>query len=220
LKILSKPIITAQPTNRLVVPGSNAVFAVTAIGTTNLTYQWWHDETNLMAGATNLLLTVSNVLVGVHNGGYSVVVSNPLGAVTSRVARLAISVPGDTNGNGLPDTWEASYGLGPGTDRNDDPDGDGRNNWEEYLSGTNPTNALSVLKVMLREAGGNGTTVSFTAMPDLGYSIQYQTNLANTTWLTLTNIAPQPGTNLIQVTDPAAWAGRTIYYRIATPQVP
>jgi hypothetical protein len=142
---------------------------------------------------------------------------------TSAVAVVTVENQGlvDTNGDGVPDAWERAYGLTVGVDeRLIDSDGDGRSNWEEYISGTNPTNALSVLKITLSSATGNGATLSFTAMPNLGYSVLFQTNLASTTWLKLTNIAPQAGTNLIQITDPAARANKTIYYRIATPSAP
>lgn len=50
----------------------------------------------------------------------------------------------DTDGDGMPDWWEnRSFGTGYNLDvnRNDaheDPDGDGLNNLEEYLNGTNP----------------------------------------------------------------------------------
>ena len=45
-------------------------------------------------------------------------------------------------------TWLASYGL-PSNGSADylDSDGDGMNNWQEYLAGTNPTNAASVFKI-------------------------------------------------------------------------
>lgn len=45
----------------------------------------------------------------------------------------------DTDGDGLPDSWESRYfGNVTGADPNGDPDGDGRNNLQEYLTGTNP----------------------------------------------------------------------------------
>lgn len=48
----------------------------------------------------------------------------------------------DTDGNGLPDWWELEYfGHLTGTDPNADPDHDGMSNLQEWLAGTNPTNA-------------------------------------------------------------------------------
>lgn len=48
----------------------------------------------------------------------------------------------DADRDGMPDTWETAHGLNPLlNDRNGDPDADGLANIQEYLFGTNPTQA-------------------------------------------------------------------------------
>jgi len=58
---------------------------------------------------------------------------------------LSLEAPPDGNGNGLPDAWEALYGV---SDPNEDEDGDGSNNLAEYRANTNPTNNASALRVV------------------------------------------------------------------------
>lgn len=47
------------------------------------------------------------------------------------------SAPADTDQDGMPNSWETTYGLNPNnaSDRNGDPDADGYTNLEEYLAG-------------------------------------------------------------------------------------
>ena len=48
----------------------------------------------------------------------------------------------DTDGDGLPDSWEQRYfGSNTGANSNADGDNDGRNNRDEFLAGTDPTRA-------------------------------------------------------------------------------
>jgi N-acetyl-anhydromuramyl-L-alanine amidase AmpD len=81
--------ITRQPYSLLVETGSNATFTVVAAGSNTLKYAWSKNGSPI-AGATLSAYTISNVQP-TNAGGYSVVVTNALGAVTSRVATLTVS---------------------------------------------------------------------------------------------------------------------------------
>ena len=66
--------------------------------------------------------------------------------LSTRFSAATVARAADTNGNGIPDAWEARYGLvGDQTDAGADPDGDGRTNLEEYNAGTNPVIAEDYL---------------------------------------------------------------------------
>jgi hypothetical protein len=69
-----------------------------------------------------------------------------LGPTAGR-ANVAGSDYTDNDSDGLPDSWEQANGLSPGTpaDATLDSDGDGANNSAEYLDGTNPFSAGSVI---------------------------------------------------------------------------
>jgi pectate lyase len=86
------PTIVTQPTNRTVAAGQSALFAVAANGTAPLNYQWYFNTNTPLPGATSSSWTVTNVQ-SADAGTYHVVVTNSLGAVTSAVAVLSLSVP-------------------------------------------------------------------------------------------------------------------------------
>jgi hypothetical protein len=85
---IGAPVITTPPQSQSVVTGTNVSFTVSATGTPPLFYQWLRGGTNLFQ-ATNDTFAITNVQI-FHAGGYSVLVSNSLGSVTSSVARLTV----------------------------------------------------------------------------------------------------------------------------------
>ena len=85
------PSLFAQPGSLTVAAGQTATFRVSAGGTPPLFYQWQKNDLDL-AGATNSILTLSNVTVA-EAGNYRVVVTNAYGAATSSVAVLTIGLP-------------------------------------------------------------------------------------------------------------------------------
>ncbi len=85
----ASPIILNQPTNLSLYVSDTAAFQVTAIGAQPLNYQWLHSNSPV-SDATNLSLTLTN-LATPQGGGYSVVISNNYGAITSSVAALTVT---------------------------------------------------------------------------------------------------------------------------------
>jgi hypothetical protein len=103
------PSITTQPQNQAINVGSSATFNVTATGSAPLNYQWWFNGTNLLAGATNSSLTLTNVQMD-DAGNYSMVVTNTAGSVTSSNAVLTV------NTSNVPITvYDFNNGLPAGT---------------------------------------------------------------------------------------------------------
>ncbi len=85
------PAITNQPSDLVVNQGANATFNIGVTGDAPLSYQWRFAGLNL-AGATGSSYTRLNAQP-VHEGEYSVVVTNAAGSVTSSVALLTVRVP-------------------------------------------------------------------------------------------------------------------------------
>src|ERR1043166_4726806 len=87
----SPPVITNQPDSVTNNAGTAATFAVTATGTSPLSYRWRFNGTNI-SGATATSYTRTNVQPA-DAGSYTVVVTNVAGSVTSDVAPLTVYVP-------------------------------------------------------------------------------------------------------------------------------
>jgi hypothetical protein len=66
-----------------------------------------------------------------------------------------------------------------------DADGDGAPNWQEYLAGTNPTNALSCLKfssASIYTNGVSGVAINWLTAPGKGYILRSSATLGGAQW--------------------------------------
>jgi hypothetical protein len=93
---ISPPIITLQPSNQTVTVGGTAQFAVSAIGSEPLSYQWQKNDANLndgghYSGVTTSTLTITGADAG-DAGNYRCVVTNVYGGTNSLSATLTIDL--------------------------------------------------------------------------------------------------------------------------------
>ena len=88
--------ITRPPQSQTVNAGANVTFNVVVAGVSPFSYQWQFNGQNI-SGATSPTLTL-NAVTAANSGGYSVVVWNAYGSVTSATASLAVLDDG-ANGN-------------------------------------------------------------------------------------------------------------------------
>src|SRR5262245_61894471 len=88
LGVQAAPSINAQPANVVATVGDVAPFVVGANGVQPLSYQWLKNGISI-PGETNNNFNISAVADG-DAAGYSVIVTNTTGSVTSRVALLTV----------------------------------------------------------------------------------------------------------------------------------
>lgn len=95
--VIGQPALTLEPVSRTNNPGTIATFSANAIGPAPLAFQWLKDGAAIpdgpnISGARTSTLTLNNV-AGADAAGYSLMVTNAFGSVTSQVARLVVPDP-------------------------------------------------------------------------------------------------------------------------------
>jgi len=139
-------------------------------------------------------------------------------------AAPALGGPGamDTDGDGMSDAFEDLYGFQKTNpdDADQDFDLDGMTNLEEYLAGTHPKQAGSLLELS-STLNGNTTELRFSAIAGRTYTILYSDALSEVaSWQKLTDVPAQGATQVVMVSDNSVGVGVQRFYRIVTPALP
>ena len=111
--------------------------------------------------------------------------------------------------------WLQQYGLHTdGSADFVDSDGDGMNNWQEFVAGTNPTNAASILMLNSPSNSALGWNISWQSVNTRTYYLQRATNLTAPPGLSSiqSNLVGQAGTT--SYTDATATNGGPYFYRV------
>ena len=219
--VLMRPFFIVQPLSQNVVQGQNVRVGV-VVGPVHpllpLAFRW------ILAGTPVITNSVSSfVITNIQppNKTVRVAVTNLAtgpGGINSSTATLTVLA--DFDGDGMADSWEVLYGFNTNdlADGFLDLDGDGMINRDEYAAGTDPTNPLSLLKLLTVTT--NSALLQFVAQSNMTYSVQYRTNFTTAEWLTLTNIGSQSDVRTVDVNNVIAPLPRERYFRIVTPLVP
>jgi hypothetical protein len=218
LNVRVLPVITNQPMAQTVLQYQTARFSVIA-GPDHpmlpINYRWLRQGVNFLSNAPPTLV-ITNVQPN-QAGSFRVTVTNLAGNANS--SSVILTVLPDADADGLPDAWETNYfGNATNASAAADSDEDGMFNLGEYIAGTDPLDALSVLKLTLTTT--NTGLLTFVAQPTISYTLQYRTNLNSAAWNNITSIAAPSLMQTVQVNVPHPPPEPTRFYRIVTPTAP
>jgi hypothetical protein len=121
----------------------------------------------------------------------------------AKSTRLDLTLGEDTDGDGLPDAWERALIAALGGNRtladirpNDDSDGDGSSNLQEYLSGTYAFDPADGFELGLAGFSANGNLLELLALRGRTYTIEASSDLRQWTRMQFRVVADGPGAAL------------------------
>lgn len=176
----------------------------------DISYQVFVDGATVPTVTSDSFLLLENLVPGSsHNVRLAYLVSGQVSAVSD--AATAATWGRDNNFDGLADDWQAQYW---GENAKDwpsplaDGDGDGARNVDEFLAGTNPKDASSVLRVTIQPTD-QGLLVSWQGLVGSVYQLQATSDLGQWDDLQGPRFAAQSQVSVVVPSDGAA-----TYYRV------
>ena len=126
----------------------------------------------------------------------------------------------DSDLDGMLDTWEiARFGdLSAGGE--DDNDGDGSTNAEEYNADTDPLDAGDFLQISLVNRSVNGVGITWPAKPGRNYSVYRNDDLTAGNWVLLQEGRTVDAPGDLTVTDASIDNPRTRFYQVRSQAPP
>ncbi len=222
LKMLINPAIVVGPVNQSVVVGQQVTLSVIASGQPMpFGYEWRRGSFIERSNTVNAIADyfTFNASSVVSTQLYRVVVRNLASSGVSANAFCNVITLADADGDGIADIWETANGLDTNNvaDATLDSDGDTMSNRDEFLAGTDATNSANYLKIDSISANA-GATLTFGAISNRTYSVQYSDVPTGILWLKLTDVTAH-ATNRIETIYDSGYATNRLY-RLATPQQP
>jgi hypothetical protein len=226
LGVLVKPVIVVWPSAQTLPVGGMLSVAVQIRGSPPpFTYSLNKSPVLLtnVSDSTNTFFTYGPVSTADAGASWRIIVKNA--ALTNPAAAdtrtFSLTVQADADGDGLPDPWEVAnnYPTNDASNASLDLDGDGHTLRQEYIAGTDPSNAVSVLRfdpVALGAGGG----LQFYALSNRTYSVQFKNSPSVPMWSSLQQILTVPTNSTAVVTDPGATNSPQRIYRVVVPAQP
>ena len=170
---------------------SNGTGTWTQVSLTNTTaslassypLEWRFDYTNIPTNGNPALIEVR---LGKYTSSTNMNLTDVVGHFTTLSVPVYTGVATDHVGDGIPDWWRAQYfsnvsSNGTMTNAEScatcDPDGDGMNNLQEYLAGTDPTNSTSYVHIISITATNGNNIIVWTSTAGKNYQVYATTNL-------------------------------------------
>lgn len=119
----------------------------------------------------------------------------------------------DSDGDGIPDSYEMAHGLNPAVnDAGGDRDDDGLTNLGEFLAGTDPLLSANVLRINAVTASGPDIAVTFPTVAGKIYRLETRDSFTTGAWIPLIEQFTGTGSPLT-ISDPGAAALGSRFYR-------